>query len=585
MIQLPPTPGNSLDKTVSETKATTLERPQVAATEAIKALVLEVKATAKQNYEILLSVSARNNAQPTALLNSSPKLDTITADVIKQLNQGQTLLIKTQSQFPLPLASQLLASVSINKGIVIQAVQPPQSAETVNASLQRLLPQQKGYSELLSNLLLLQKDSRILSSLPKPVQSAMAQLVAALPSEKDLQSSQNLRQVIQQSGLFREANLKQQLVNNPPSEQPSSKDTIAMGPQNITHRLRNIAQKLWSPSEALTNSTRRPETAQQHTAVVNSSQPHIQAATKDENPPKDLKQLLQNLQKALESSPSQAAIKTSQEAGVKSEKNGNADVNLYRNTRSTYNTENEGKDRLAREANRQLVITESTERKPINRAQVYSSVIEPKSKLTEQTATYSSGRKEVPQYLLPPLPGFTQVQIQPRANPSLKGNEMADALVSILLKQVKSTVARVTLNQLASTSSRQETGSNPLQLNLDIPVLHGNHTTVFQFRIEEEPNASAEQAKITEKRWMVQIGFDIEGLGPMLCQIYLWGAKTSVSFWAEWEQTLEQARSHFEYLEEVLQDMGLQVNKIEAHLGIPEVDKTLLQQQLVDIKT
>ena len=81
------------------------------------------------------------------------------------------------------------------------------------------------------------------------------------------------------------------------------------------------------------------------------------------------------------------------------------------------------------------------------------------------------------------------------------------------------------------------------------------------------------------------MGFDIEGLGPMFCQLSLTGKSMAVNFWAAWEQTLSNTKAHFQFLEEALQGMGIRVEKIQAQLGMPELDKTGVRNQLVDIKT
>ena len=109
---------------------------------------------------------------------------------------------------------------------------------------------------------------------------------------------------------------------------------------------------------------------------------------------------------------------------------------------------------------------------------------------------------------------------------------------------------------------------------------------MFQFRIDEEtPHGEEHKEKNQAKRWVVQMGFDIEGLGPMFCQLSLTGKALAVQFWAAWEQTLTSTKAHFGFLEQALQDMGIRVEKIQAQLGMPEVDRTGLRNQLVDIKT
>ena len=162
---------------------------------------------------------------------------------------------------------------------------------------------------------------------------------------------------------------------------------------------------------------------------------------------------------------------------------------------------------------------------------------------------------------------------------------MADALVSVLLKQVKGALSRITLHQLASQPRSPDPAAPQPLLSFELPVLHQGQVQVFQFVIEEQEARTEQDGNNTGKRWVVQMAFDIEGLGPMLCQISMLGRSASVAFWAEWENTLQHTRSHFEYLQNVLTDMGLRVEKLQGHLGMPKSEQAILRNQLVDIRT
>jgi hypothetical protein len=162
---------------------------------------------------------------------------------------------------------------------------------------------------------------------------------------------------------------------------------------------------------------------------------------------------------------------------------------------------------------------------------------------------------------------------------------MADAIVNILLKQVRGALARMTLHQLTSSAQKQDSNAQPT-LSFEIPFLHAGQVEMFQFKIEQESQTEQERRdKSLTKRWQVQLGFDIEGLGPMFCQLSLAGNNMAVTFWAAWENTLAQTKAHFNFLEQALTDMGIHVEKMQGHLGIPENDRTGVRNQLVDIKT
>lgn len=576
MIELPPNQPSAKPNAVTETSAANLAKQQVS--ETIRAVVVKVQAeqsagtSQKPVYDILLQAKLADPAKnqpltPKTGLAATP-ITQITPNILQALQQGQTLLIKTQAKFPLPLAAQILATVSTASGIVLKTIIPPTQAQTQVtthaelSALKQLVPQQQGLTPLLSNLLALTENrQQALVKLPPQAQTQIKQLAQLIPQLSELKQSDILQKTVQNSGIFLEAKIKAlvQELQNPSIAtkiEPLSQNQVRTT-NNLGETLKLLAQRILQSNE----NAGKPKTITQQNAIPSSSI----AKTLSEVLNQDIKQTLNNLRQSLEGAQQKANPSTTQVNPAAPSKMD--DLTLLKKAVTDSTPPRAAETRT------------DTTTKPIHNA------IRHYSASAMQSMTPESGKTFTEQILLPPLPGQITVQPQARATPTMKNNEMADALVAILLKQVKGALARVTLHQVASQSQRQDGSPAPQVLSFEIPFIHNHQASVFQFRIEEELAESHGKEKQLEKRWVVQMGFDIEGLGPMLCQISLVKSSASVSFWAEWENTLAHTKAHFDYLENTLKDMGLRVDKLQGHLGIPKADKTALSNQLVDIKT
>lgn len=622
MIDLPKSPGSSGQTNTSpvqEVKPSQLARQQVSQT--VQAVVLEAKlvqesgSAGKAVYEILLRASAAAGTSPPLAGNANaaavttPALNQITTEAMHQLRQGQSLLIKTNASFPIPPGTQLLATAAPSRGIVISQILPPQLATIINQTLRELVPQQQGLNplfQLLETVASRPADNanRAILNLP----TLTAALLQLLPKLEQLKTADQVRQAISNSGLFLE-NKIQQAIQRPGAQlnthsgassssvstsstntNPSATSGTASGHRSggdgpLGEGLRILSEKMKAAvtGKATAAATDNPSrsTAPEVTTLIN----------------RDIKHALQQLQVRLEKA--DAAIKQSsppQQAPTPAAETGKA-----------ANASEGGKPGPAAGANPVTATSPDSTinkirgdagyRSPANAApsmgaenrtpatpnttgkiQGYSSV-HSASQMTDPAQ-----KSSLETFLLPPLPGNIALQPQPRSKHST-GGDMADALVSILLKQVKGALSRITLHQLASHPRSQDPASPQPLLSFELPILHQGQVQVFQFMIEEQEAQGEQENKPVGKRWVVQMAFDIDGLGPMLCQISMLGQSASVSFWAEWENTLQHTRNHFDYLQNVLTEMGLRVEKLQGHLGIPKSEQAILQNQLVDIRT
>ncbi|CBL45075.1 Hypothetical protein HDN1F_14920 [gamma proteobacterium HdN1] len=169
-------------------------------------------------------------------------------------------------------------------------------------------------------------------------------------------------------------------------------------------------------------------------------------------------------------------------------------------------------------------------------------------------------------------------------------NDRMEDILSLLLKRTQQSIDRIHLQQLANAGvTPREQAHAPAQMSLsfDLPILFGGHLHTINARIEEDEVASREDASVTKKvrQWTVSLGFDLEGLGPMFCQLQMVSNRASLQFWAEQSTTLALTRSNMDFLTRSLGEMGVSLDETRCHEGMPKQTQVRFSQQLVDIST
>lgn len=626
----PPVPTSSPATTSASTGSTALDAAASIATDSAKAavqakleaVVQQVQARNpvglpdRQSWDLLLRLNPQASGTPV-LANE------LTPEVMRNLQAGQGVLLLTRTTQPLPVDTRLQVLVSPAQGVQIQQLQAPALPPATLAQLKQFIHQQQPLAPLLSNLLhLLQPGQQNqLAALPLRVQAAIAQVVATLPVPGPVpglaqdQPPNQLKNWIENSGLLQEAKLAQWLKDAVRLTEAGSRDGGNLrSPGNAQTPNHPAGQTLAQMRQQVQQWVQRLQAGGNGGAGTGESDSHNGGKLPEAGASigrllqQDLKHQLQQLERQLRQtqgpatgekpartpvSPqtAEAGATTAQSALTKPAQPdvaGKPGAAVLPASGATTDAEALTPDKVALRKSGQpgsaaevLSRTASSSAQPparpplpIQRYQAGSAQIQPRT----------GGDGPVPD-LIPPLPGQVVVQAQARARPSLKDNDLTDAIVKTLLAQVRGALARVTLHQLSSQSARQE-GAAPTTLSFEIPFLQHGQVEVFQFRIDEEtPRPEERREKNQAKRWVVQMGFDIEGLGPMFCQLSLTGKSMAVQFWAAWEQTLNSTKAHFSFLENSLQEMGIRVEKIQAQLGMPDVDRTGIRNQLVDIKT
>lgn len=579
--------------TVTATSAADVARAAVMAKLEAVVQTVQARIDAGQPQKTAWDILLKLNPQAS---QTAPEVDSLTPDLLRQLQAGQALLVRSRADLFLPVGTRLQVNVSVAQGVQIQSIQLPDPLPTqVLAQIKQWIPRQQPVQPLLSNVLQLLQTSqqRQLTTLPPPVQAAIKALIQALANPAQVRDPGQLQKLVENSGLFSEGKLARALLQPQRSAETAAPSGSAPSgsapprsepPPAMTQQVKDWLSRI---KPATTPATEAPrDSARPSTASAPQTTPALQQLLQP-----DLKHALQTLEKHLQATqtaataPADGASKPAPAAYIQSDKGGSASSPnpLPIRTAGDGTVPAKGADPAAAARPGEstpatnVSVTASTATKSPLAIQRYQSA-------APQSAATGPGSDAIPD-LIPPLPGQIVVQAQPRSRASLKQDDMADAIVKTLLAQVRGALARVTLHQLSSHSSRQDSGT-PTTLSFEIPFLHQQQVEVFQFRIEEERGQEGDKSERKQgKRWVVQMGFDIEGLGPMFCQLSMSGVSMAVQFWAAWEQTLSSTRAHFSFLEQALQGMGIRVEKIQAQLGMPEIDKTGVRNQLVDIKT
>ena len=162
----------------------------------------------------------------------------------------------------------------------------------------------------------------------------------------------------------------------------------------------------------------------------------------------------------------------------------------------------------------------------------------------------------------PPLRGLPP-QAQPASAPTLARVSLASAALNELQQQTEGSLARLQLNQLASLPDSTEPRPSWL---LELPLRHQAQVDLFHLRIGREASDHADNA-VAGRPWVVNLAFDLPGLGPVRARVAILGEQVSTTFWAEQAGTTQAFHTHLETLRQNLQQAGLGVGDLVCRTG------------------
>jgi len=486
---------------------------------------------------------------------------------------------------------------------------------------------------LLNNILsLVSGKPKLLRQLPPNIQQAIKQISQHIPKTESLRTADTVKQAIKHSGVLFESSLKSKSLTSSPSRfEPLKSGLLKSEP--LTSELRKSEPLKSEPlkSKPLESQLKKHQsplpTASTLTSKLNTRATPQPTNTNNASPPLDFKQQLLTLEKALLSATkttSKPALNTSilsDPLKVIQKTSITANTTTNSTTASTPGTspttiptsttgatpgytapsEKQQLQNLIQLAKMQQVATETPNTKhPTNNVKITteqavnittpstSNTSIPPRPLAIQTYQIASSPNTASLQGTPPLPGQYLMQAQVNVKATLKGNDVADALVKILLKQTQESISRLQLHQLSTVAAHVDDGAKIAQapLSFDLPILHFGQLTLFHFHIEEEAQKNdAENETSADKKWNVSMGFDIEGLGAMFCELSLINTYVYVKFWAKERDTVARAKSHFDVLQKNLHQIGATVKELECIEGLPPQQESSIKPSLIDIET
>ena len=174
----------------------------------------------------------------------------------------------------------------------------------------------------------------------------------------------------------------------------------------------------------------------------------------------------------------------------------------------------------------------------------------------------TSAREAATAHPAPPLRGLPP-QAQAASAPSLARVSFASAALNELQQQTDGSLARLQLNQLASLPDSTEPQPSWL---LELPLRHQAQVDLFHLRIGHEASKHADNA-VAGRPWVVNLAFDLPGLGPVRARVAILGEQVSTTFWAEQAGTTQAFHTHLETLRQNLQQAGLGVGDLVCRTG------------------
>ncbi len=149
-----------------------------------------------------------------------------------------------------------------------------------------------------------------------------------------------------------------------------------------------------------------------------------------------------------------------------------------------------------------------------------------------------------------------------------------------LLKHLDGAIARIQSHQLSSLPPEDPARQ---VWQFELPIRNGEALDLFHIRIgRDDAGRSSEEETV----WSLTLHMDLSPLGPMRVQLKLQGENVSTLIWSQRPATNSLVQSHLKALQSAYQQRGLQVQRLEAFVGVIEkrdeiqVDGSLLHEQV-----
>jgi hypothetical protein len=174
----------------------------------------------------------------------------------------------------------------------------------------------------------------------------------------------------------------------------------------------------------------------------------------------------------------------------------------------------------------------------------------------------------------------------------LSQKQLRTQLVMLMHQYTLGSIAKIQLQQVHTLNHQlgQADQAQPTQSwQFEIPVRQGQDVHPLNIQMEqqwvEEHSDNAEQNNTRMRQWNVMLSFDLPLIGQFYAQLTLLGDNLSAKFWAENENTLQEAKNKIDGLKTQLEREGIQVAQMQCVPGLPPKPKMSFSYSLVDVKT
>jgi len=493
----------------------------------------------------------------TVQANSQPIAKAEQAHSAAQTGLYQVLLKVGNKAFtansPIPLLKGQKVELEINptRGLAIRAISIDKN-NLINDALKLLTPKQENLNQLFT--LLSQQPLKLQdpankqeASIQQQLEKAITRLLNHPPRTQTLQNPQQMQQSLKQSGIFHENQFKQIGVKQKPNAQ---------------------------------------HTAQSKAPTSNTDAKHIQQDLKSQlkNFERQLRQLKQNLAKS-----SQALGKT--------ENTANSDKNVHASKQAlTTKTELNTSGQIKGETKTSTSAGDNTGSKNTalqnatkNPAKVFNPPSPPGAKQSAQPGKLPPALRNTP-YFQSAIPAISSNQGITKGSRlgNISAKDSTEKVIEALIRQTNSALAKIQLNQISSLNQPGTPSADTAtaqQWLFEIPVNTGSQVETVSILIKEEEKKEAENDNDKEKRWFVNLSFDLEELGRLQVELTLIGESASSTIWVEKGATYQSVNPQLSSLQTRLEALGLNVEKLDCRKGLPPQQKTGIHSQLIDINT
>ncbi len=160
-------------------------------------------------------------------------------------------------------------------------------------------------------------------------------------------------------------------------------------------------------------------------------------------------------------------------------------------------------------------------------------------------------------------PQLTQSSSAKQPQQGILAPQRIEGQIKELLNKTEGALAKITLNQLASTNT--ESNSTRQTWQLEIPLFNAQQAEPVFIRIEKDQQTA--QSTKEEKKWTISIEMTPPKLGLIRSKLSLVNNKVNSNFWAENEDTRLLIQQHTELLKKRFKRVNLQTADIQVQQG------------------